>query len=50
MNPNYVNWKFKLQTVMEGYYAWSIAWGDEVKPNVIVGATISSIEYWEARD
>ena len=29
---NYVNWKFKLQTLMEGYNVWSIACGDEAKP------------------
>jgi hypothetical protein len=29
---NYVNWKFKLQKLMEGYNVWSIACGDKAKP------------------
>jgi hypothetical protein len=29
---NYVNWKFKMQTLMEGHNVWAIANGKEVKP------------------
>ena len=39
---NYVNWKFKLMTVMEDNNLWSIVSGDEVKPTVV-----SSIPYWD---
>jgi len=31
---NYSNWKFKLQTLLEGKSAWAIANGDELKPIV----------------
>jgi hypothetical protein len=31
---NYMNWKFKMQTLMEGYNVWSIASGSEVNPDV----------------
>jgi hypothetical protein len=26
---NFINWKFKMQTLMEGYGIWTIAKGDE---------------------
>eukprot|EP01018_Ginkgo_biloba_P016342 Gb_05795 [translate_table: standard] len=29
---NYVNWKFKMQTLMEGYNVWTIVSGTEGKP------------------
>ena len=29
---NYVNWKFKMMTVLESANAWSIVTGDEPKP------------------
>ena len=29
---NYVNWKFKMHTLMEGYNVWSILNGSEAKP------------------
>ena len=29
---NYANWKFKLQTLMEGNNTWAIVFGAEVKP------------------
>ena len=29
---NYVNWKFKLITVLEAYNLWTIVKGDEPKP------------------
>jgi hypothetical protein len=40
---NYVNWKFKLQRLMEGYNVWSIACGDEAKPV----APAASVQDWE---
>jgi hypothetical protein len=43
---NYVNWKFKLQTLMEGYNVWSIACGDEAKPV----APAASVQDWERRE
>ena len=30
---NYVNWKFKLLTVLEAYNMWLVVSGDEVKPS-----------------
>jgi hypothetical protein len=27
---NFINWKFKMQTLMEGYGVWTITKGDEV--------------------
>jgi hypothetical protein len=29
---NFINWKFKMQTLMEGYGIWTIAKGDEMRP------------------
>jgi hypothetical protein len=31
---NFINWKFKMQTLMEGYGVWNIAKGTELKPDV----------------
>eukprot|EP00253_Pinus_taeda_P010156 PITA_10156 len=31
---NFTNWKFKIQTLLEGANAWSIVTGDELRPNV----------------
>lgn len=42
---NYVNWKFKLMTILEGNNLWSIVSGDEPKPTVA-----SSIPDWERRE
>ena len=42
---NYVNWKFKLLTILEGYNLWSIVSGDEPKPSVA-----GSIPDWERRE
>lgn len=39
---NYVNWKFKLMTILEGNNLWSIVSGDEPKPTVA-----GSIPDWE---
>ena len=40
---NYVNWKFKLQTGMEGYNIWSIVCEDESNP---IGRT-TIVTNWE---
>ena len=32
---------------MEGYGIWTIAKGDEVKPNAAVGATTTQIQDWD---
>ena len=29
---NFTNWKFKIQTLLEGANAWAIVTGDEQKP------------------
>ena len=31
---NYVNWKFKMQTVLEASGVWVIVLGDEAKPTI----------------
>ena len=43
---NYVNWKFKLSVLMEGYNVWSIACGDEAKPV----APAASVQDWERQE
>jgi hypothetical protein len=40
---NYVNRKFKLQKLMEGYNDWLISCGDKTKPV----APTSLVQYWE---
>eukprot|EP00253_Pinus_taeda_P021339 PITA_21339 len=47
---NYTNWKFKLQTLLEGSSAWSIVIGDEQKPTVLVGGTTTLIHDWDKRE
>jgi hypothetical protein len=42
---NYVNWKFKLMTVLEAYNLWTIVKGDEPKPTVV-----ASIPDWDKRE
>jgi hypothetical protein len=42
---NYVNWKFKLMTVLEAYNLWSIVSRDETKPTVV-----ASILDWDKRE
>jgi hypothetical protein len=37
---NFVNWKFKMQTLMEGYGVWTITKGDEARPDASAGATM----------
>ena len=46
---NYENWKFKLQTVMEGSNLWTIVTGDEVKLE-LPQATAAAIQDWQRRE
>jgi transposase-like protein len=32
---NFINWKFKMQMLMEGYGVWNIAKGTELKPDAL---------------
>jgi hypothetical protein len=61
---NFINWKFKMQMLMEGYGVWNIANGTELKPvmaggattavggatTVVGGATAAQIQDWEKRE
>lgn len=47
---NYINWKFKLQTLLEGQNTYSIVIGDEGKPTVANGGTNATIQEWEKRE
>jgi hypothetical protein len=47
---NFINWKFKMQTLMEGYGVWNIAKGTEVKPDAAAGATTTQIQDWEKHE
>jgi hypothetical protein len=47
---NFINWKFKMQTLMEGYGVWNIAKGTELKPDVAAGATTAQIQDWEKHE
>jgi hypothetical protein len=47
---NFINWKFKMQTLMEGYGVWNIAKGTELKPDAAAGATTTQIQDWEKRE
>jgi hypothetical protein len=47
---NFINWKFKMQTLMEGYGVWNIAKGTELKPDVATGVTTTQIQDWEKRE
>jgi hypothetical protein len=44
---NFINWKFKMQKVMEGYGVWNIVKGTKLKPDVAAGATKTQIQDWE---
>jgi hypothetical protein len=35
----FINWKFKMQTLIEGYGVWNIVKGTELKPDAAAGAT-----------
>lgn len=43
---NYANWKFKLQTLLEGFSAWTIANRDEAKMIAARDATITLVQDW----
>jgi hypothetical protein len=47
---NFINWKFKMQMLMEGYGVWNIAKGTELKPDAVAGATTAQIQDWEKRE
>jgi hypothetical protein len=47
---NFINWKFKMQTLMEGYGVWNIAKGTELKPDVASSAIAAQIQEWEKRE
>ena len=36
---NFINWKFKMKMLMEGYGVWNIVNGTELKPVAAAGAT-----------
>lgn len=48
-SENYANWKFKLQTLMEGNNTWVIVSGAEVKP-VSPQAIDAAIQDWERQE
>jgi hypothetical protein len=39
-----------MQTLMEGYGVWTIAKGDEAKPDAAAGATTTQIQDWDKRE
>jgi hypothetical protein len=47
---NFINWKFKMQTLMEGYGVWNIAKRTKLKPDAAAGATAVEIQDWEKRE
>jgi len=47
---NYTNWKFKLQTMLEGQNAYGIATSDEVKPTTATRGSNTPIQDSEKRD
>jgi hypothetical protein len=47
---NFINWKFKMQTLMEGYGVWNIVNGTELKPDVAAGAIAAQIQDWEKHE
>jgi len=47
---NYTNWKFKLQTLLEGSSTWSIVSSDEQKPTISRGGIKMLIQNWDKRD
>lgn len=46
---NYANWKFKLQTLMEGYNIWMIVFGVEDNSETLQ-ATTTAIQDWERQE
>ena len=47
---SFINWKFKMQTLMEGYGVWTITNGDEAKPVAATGGTPAQIQDWDKRE
>jgi hypothetical protein len=47
---NFINWKFKMQTPMEGYGVWIIVKGTKAKPDVPASAIAAQIQDWEKRE
>jgi hypothetical protein len=47
---NFINWKFKMQTLMEAYGVWNIVKGTELKPDTAAGATTAQIQDWKKRE
>lgn len=47
---NYTNWKFKLQTLLEGSSVWKIVSGDEQKLTILAGGTTMLIQDWDKRE
>jgi len=43
-DSNFINWKFKMQALREGYGVWNIAKGTQVKLDVAVGETTTQIQ------
>jgi hypothetical protein len=44
---NFINWKFKMQTLMEGYGVWNIVKGTELKPDAAASVAVVHIQDWE---
>ena len=44
---NFINWKFKMQTLMEGYGVQTITNGNEAKPVAAAGGTPAQIQDWD---
>jgi hypothetical protein len=43
---NYINWKFKMHTLLEGYNAWEIVSGTEAK----LTTPTTSVQDWKKRE
>ena len=41
---NYIDWKFKILTICEGWNVWSIVNGDELKPIGVAGMDWEKLE------
>ena len=47
---NFINWKFKMQTLMEGYGVWMIAKGYEERLDATTSVTVTTIQDWDKRE
>lgn len=47
---NCFGWNFRLQTLLEGHNAWMIVNNYEVKPNLVAGGTMPTIQDWDKRE